>query len=138
MARLDLRNASRRRCTGHTNRGVAMDYPWRIPFSPVWDTCGLSLLDNLPDSRFPGSARDRRPGCLNPGWHYSQATAGPSVSLFFLRNPGHRNSIESRLREQPLPGTRGSALYLIRDRRARTAKNEPLALRDSWAACLMR
>src|SRR5216683_2476544 len=117
MARVDLRNASRRLRTGHSNRGVAMEYPWRIPLSPVWDTCGLSLVDKLPNSRFPGSARDRRPGRVNPGWHSSQATASPSISLSFLRNTGHRNRIESRLREQPLPGTRGSALYLIRDRR---------------------
>src|SRR5260370_23501605 len=138
MASVDLRNASRRRRTGHSNRGVAMEYPWQIPFSPVWDACGLSLVDELPNSRFRGSARDRRPGCVNPAWHCAQATASPSISLSFLRNTGHRNRIESRLREQPLPGTRGSALYLIRYRRVRTAKNEKLALRDGWAGCLMR
>src|SRR3984893_9786838 len=137
MARVDLRNAGRRRRTGHNNRDAAVEYPWRIPLSPVGDTCGLSLVDKLPNSRYPGSARDRRPGCVNPDWHPSQSTDSASISLSFLRHPGHRNRIESRLREQPLPGTRGSALYLIRGRRVRTAKNEKVALRDGWAGCLM-
>src|ERR1700694_5392227 len=129
MARVDLRNASRRRRAGHSNRDAAMEYPWRIPFSPVGDTCGFSLVDELSNSRYPGSARDRRPGCVNPGWHSSQATASLSISLSFFRNTGYRNRIESRLREQPPPGTRGGALYLVRGRRVRTAKNEKLALR---------